>query len=582
MERRLAAILAADVVGFSALMERDEEGTYSRIGRLRRDVIEPRLSEHQGRLIKTTGDGFLAEFASPIAALRCALVIQSNQLDEPNPLQLRIGLNLGDVIIEEGGDVYGEGVNVAARLEGFADPGGILISGKIYNEVEGKVDATFEDRGDQQVKNITRPVRIYAVRSATAPIKSASIIAAIDNLTPLALPDKPSIAVLPFQNMSGDPEQEYFADGVVEDIITALSRFKSLFVIARNSTFTYKGKAVDVKQVGRELGVRYVLEGSVRKAGERVRITGQLVDTTVGSHIWAEKFDGELHDIFALQDAITEKVAAVIEPSIKRAEIERAVQRRTNNLSAYDLYLRALPRYYSLTEDGLADSLGLCHRALDLDARYIAALRLAAEVLGIKVAQGWSTDVQADYAEAFRLGRLALEIDDTDPDTLSQMGRGLAAFLNEYENAKDMVDRAVALNPNSARAWSERGWAYRYMKEADEALKSFDRAIRLNPIDPKRYDTLTGIASTLITVGRDEEAVAQARRAIAANPRFTSAHRCLAAALAYLGRESEAKAASAALLEIEPSFRIGKWAAYGGQWQGQRFLDGLRLAGLPE
>jgi adenylate cyclase len=262
VQRRLAAILATDVVGFSALMERDEEGTYARIGSLRREVIEPLLSEHQGRLIKTTGDGFLVEFASPIAALRCALAIQSAQSDDPNALRLRIGLNLGDVIIDEGGDIYGEGVNVAARLEGLADPGGILISGKIHSEVEGKVEAAFEDRGEQQVKNLTRPVRIYAVHSVTEARPASCAIVSIDKAKSLSLPDKPSIAVLPFQNMSGDPEQEYFADGVVEDIITALSRFKSLFVIARNSSFTYKGKAVDIKQVGRELGVRYVLEGS--------------------------------------------------------------------------------------------------------------------------------------------------------------------------------------------------------------------------------------------------------------------------------------------------------------------------------
>src|SRR5580693_9497768 len=269
-------------------MERDEEGTYARVGQLRREVIEPRLAEQQGRLIKTTGDGFLAEFASPIAALRCAIAIQGDLLGrDSRPFQLRIGLNLGDVIVEESGDVYGEGVNVAARLEALCDPGGILISGKIHGEVDGKVEASFEDRGEQQVKNISRPVRIYAVRPVGMAERSAPAASSGDAKKPLSLPDKPSIAVLPFQNMSGDPEQEYFADGTVEDIITALSRFKSLFVIARNSSFTYKGNAVDIKQVGRELGVRYVLEGSVRKAGSRLRITGQLIETATGSHLWA-------------------------------------------------------------------------------------------------------------------------------------------------------------------------------------------------------------------------------------------------------------------------------------------------------
>src|ERR1035437_7152494 len=282
--RRLAAILAADVAGFSALMERDEEGTFARIGTLRREVIEPRLSEHQGRLIKTTGDGFLIEFASPIAALRCALAIQANLTNDPDALRLRIGINLGDVIIEEGGDLYGEGVNVAARLEALAEPGGILISGKIHGEVEGKVEAWFEDRGEQQVKNITRPVRIYAVRPAGGASPSAATIPSqLDPGKSLPLPDKPSIAVLPFQNVSGDPEQEYFADGIVEDIITALSRVKWFFVIARNSSFTYQGRAVDVRQVGRELGVRYVLEGSIRKSGNRVRITGQLIEAATGN-----------------------------------------------------------------------------------------------------------------------------------------------------------------------------------------------------------------------------------------------------------------------------------------------------------
>jgi adenylate cyclase len=302
--RRLAAILAADVAGYSALMEHDEEGTAAAVRALRREVIEPKLAEHQGRLIKTTGDGFLAEFASPIAALKCALAIQQRP-DDSGGLRLRIGLNLGDVIIEEGGDVLGEGINVAARLEGLAEPGGILISSKIYGEVEGKVQATFEDCGEQRVKNITRPVRVYSVSVAGTPAKSASNSVPHTG-KPLSLPDKPSIAVLPFQNMSGDPEQEYFADGIVEDIITALSRFRSLFVIARNSSFTYKGRAVDIKQLGRELGVRYVLEGSVRKAGGRLRITGQLIEAATNNHVWADRYEGPLDDVFDLQDKISQ------------------------------------------------------------------------------------------------------------------------------------------------------------------------------------------------------------------------------------------------------------------------------------
>ncbi|MGY4232948.1 adenylate cyclase [Bradyrhizobium sp. USDA 4449] len=580
-ERRLAAILAADVVGYSRLMGMDEEGTLARLKTLRRDLVDPAISLHRGRIVKTMGDGLLVEFASAVDAARCAAEVQrdmARQNAEVAPdgrIDFRIGLHIGDIIIDDA-DIFGDGVNIAARLEGIAEPGGICLSDDAQRQVRAKIDLGFEDMGLQDLKNIAEPIRAWRVRldgvkSALTPSIKA----------PLALPDKPSIAVLPFQNMSGDPEQEYFADGMVEDIVTALSRFKSLFVIARNSSFTYKGKAVDIKQVGRELGVRYVLEGSVRKSGTRLRISGQLIEVATGAHVWADKFDRELNDIFVLQDEITEKVAAIIEPNITRAEIERAALQRPGNLTAYDLYLRALPQYYTMSEEGFAQAILLCSRALEIDPRYSAAVRLLADMHGLKPAQGWSKDVKSDYADAMRFGRRALEIDGADPDTLAMFGRGLAAFSNDYDTAKGMVDRAVALNPNSARAWSERGWTYRYMKKADEALVSFERAVRLSPVDPKIYDTLTGVASTLIIMRRDDEAVENSRRALALNSRFTSAYRCLAAALAHLNREAEAKEAASALLEIEPSFRISAWANYGGQWQGERFLEGLRLAGLP-
>jgi adenylate cyclase len=334
--RRLAAILAADVVGFSSMMEKDEEGTASRIRTMRREVVEPKLGAHKGRLVKATGDGFLAEFASPVEAVRCALAVQDKIAGQPanEGMKLRIGINLGDIIIEDDGDVLGDGVNVAARLEQMADPGGVLISGKIYDEIEGKIDRVFEDRGEQQVKNIARPVRVYALAGA-GPSRSEPKV--------LPLPDKPSIAVLPFTNMSGDPEQEYFADGVVEDITTALSGLRWLFVIARNSAFTYKGRAVDIRDVGRELGVRYVLEGSVRKAGGRIRLSGQLVEAETGRHIWANRFDGDLTDIFTLQDRISESVVAAIEPTVRAAELARSRSKPTESFEAYDLCLQALP-----------------------------------------------------------------------------------------------------------------------------------------------------------------------------------------------------------------------------------------------
>jgi len=581
--RRLAAILAADVVGYSRLVSADEVGALARLGTLRRDIIEPHIAKHSGRLFKVMGDGFLAEFASAVQAVTCAVAIQKEAeqaavtLDEARKMRLRIGIHVGDVIVE-GDDLMGDGVNIAARLEGIAAPGGISVSRAVHDQVRDRVSVAFDDKGEIALKNIARPVQVFALGDG-----KAAPAAAIAGSSPvLTLPDKPSIAVLPFQNMSGDPEQEYFADGMVEEIITALSRFRSLFVIARNSSFTYKGKAVDIKKVGQELGVRYVLEGSVRKAAETVRITGQLIDAMTGSHLWADKFEGKLTDVFALQDDVTEKVVAAIQPKMKLAEIELAGRRRPDDLNAYDLFLRALPRYYSMTREGLAEARRLTYRALEIDSQYGAAALLCASAIGYNVAQGWSVDVKSDYAESTRLGRLAFAIDENDPDTLAQIGRGTAAFTDDYDTAVDFVNRAVVLNLNSASAWNHRGWVYRYVGGAEEALLSFERAIRLSPLDPMLYDTYTGVASTFITLGRFDEAVSEAKKALRQNPLFTSAYRCLAAALAYLGRNTEAEEAAARLLEIEPNFRISKWVGYGGQWQGKKFIEGLRLAGLPE
>lgn len=326
VQRRLAAILAADVVGYSALMERAEEATYAEFERLKRELIEPSLVRHDGRLIKATGDGALAEFASPLAATRCAIELQEHLASASGPFKLRIGLNLGDVIVGPDGDLYGDGINIAVRLEGIADPGGILMSEKVYSEVDGKLDASFENRGEKRLKNIAKPVRAYAVRARSG----GALIEKLSAAPPL--PDKPSIAVLPFENMSGDPDQEYFADGMVEEIITALSRFKSLFVIARNSSFTFKGRAVDIKEVGRRLGVRYVLEGSVRKASGKVRITGQLIDAVTGAHIWADRFERNLADVFVLQNEVTVAVVSAIQPKLLQTEIawRRGGDRRTS------------------------------------------------------------------------------------------------------------------------------------------------------------------------------------------------------------------------------------------------------------
>jgi TolB-like protein/class 3 adenylate cyclase len=379
--RRLAAILAADVVGYSRLMEMDEAGTLNRLRSTRTDVIDPKISEHRGRLVKTTGDGLLVEFTSVVDALRCATAIQSAMAEgnariaAEERIEFRIGINVGDIAVEDG-DIFGDGVNVAARLEGLADPDGICVSARVQEDAAGRLDLTFDDLGEQSLKNISRSVRVYRVRLAIA--ETAPTASTVETTPALAFPDKPSIAVLPFANMSGDPEQEYFADGMVEEIITALSRIRWLFVIARNSSFTYKGQAIDVKRVGQELGVRYVLEGSVRKAGQRVRITGQLIDALTGTHLWADRFDGSLEDVFDLQDKISVSVAGVIEPTLQAAEIRRSSERPTNDLTAYDLYLRALPHWTSYEKDRTIQSLDLLTQAIDRDPHYGPAIALAA------------------------------------------------------------------------------------------------------------------------------------------------------------------------------------------------------------
>jgi adenylate cyclase len=576
VQRRLAAILAADVVGYSALMEHDEEATYAEFERLKGELIEPGLSRHEGRLIKTTGDGVLAEFASPLASVRCAVEIQDHLASGSSPLRLRVGLNLGDAIVGQDGELYGDGINIAVRLEGIADPGGILISEKVYSEVEGKLDVGFEDRGEQQLKNISKPVRAFAVRAG-------AFSALIDRLSAAPpLPDKPSIAVLPFENMSGDPEQEYFADGMVEEIITALSRFKSLFVIARNSSFTFKGRAVDIKEVGRRLGVRYVLEGAVRRASGKVRITGQLIDAVTGAHIWADRFERDLTDVFALQDEVTVAVVSAIRPKLLQAEIEMATRRRPENLTAYDFYLRARQQYHLFTREGVAEGLRLTHRALELDPRFGLAAALAGVRHMQNVLLGYANDPQFDRKEAVRLSRLALSLDDSDPETLAMASVISAYMVGDCESEIEMADRAVALNPNSFLVWAGRGHVCRIAGVPEEAVRSFERAMRLSPVDPQLHTTLVGLGAALIELGRFDEAIVAGKKAQRQNPPFSATHHCLAAAFAHLRRDVEAREAAARLLELDPGFTISTWIARGGQLNAKLLIEGLRKAGLPE
>jgi adenylate cyclase len=576
VQRRLAAILAADVVGYSALMQRAEEATYAEFERLKRELIEPSLSRHEGRLIKTTGDGALVEFASPLAAVRCAVEIQDHLASGSSPFRLRVGLNLGDVIVGQDGELYGDGINIAVRLEGIADPGGILISEKVYSEVEGKLDAGFEDRGEQQLKNISKPVRAYAVRAGAFCALSDRLSAAPP------LPDRPSIAVLPFENLSGDPEQEYFADGMVEEIITALSWFRWLFVIARNSSFAFKGKAVDIKEVGRRLGVRYVLEGSVRKASGKVRITGQLIDAVTGAHIWADRFERDLIDVFALQDEVTVAVVSAIQPKLLQTEIALATRRRPENLTAYDFFLRALPQFYLATREGLAEAIRLAHRALELDSRFGSVAALAGVCHMQNVVWGYAVDPQFERKEAVRLARLALSIDDGDPDTLAWAAVTSAYMVGDCELEMELVDRTVALNPNSFHVQNCRGHVYRVAGLPEEAVRSYERAIRMSPVDPRRPFAFGGMGVAFIELGRFNEAVVMGKKALHQNPSYSPAYRCLASAFAHLGRDAEAREAAARVLETDPAFTISAWIARGGQSNAKLMTEGLRKAGLPE
>src|SRR5712671_3466787 len=433
VERRLAAILAAAVAGYSRLMSADEEGTHARLRAHLRQLVDLKVKEYGGRTVKNTGDGMLVEFPSVVDAVRCAVEIQYGMIDrnadipEDKRISFRIGINLGDVIVEPG-DIFGDGVNIAARLEALAEPGGICISGVVHNQVRDKLPYLFEDIGAQSLKNIDRPVHVYRIRiAAAAPaLPTAAPTAVLES--PLPLPDKPSIAVLPFNNMSGDPDQEYFADGMVEEIITALSHIKWLFVIARNSSFTYKGQAVDVKRVGYELGFRYVLEGSVRKAGNRVRITAQLIETTTGAHLWADRFDGSLEDLFELQDKVSISVAGVIEPALQAAEMRRSVARPTSDLSAYDLYLRALAAFHPLTKEGVFEALRLVDQAAVIDRRYGPALSLSAFCHMRLIIDDWASEPEVHRRKGVGLARQALHAAENDPDVLANAALVLAYF----------------------------------------------------------------------------------------------------------------------------------------------------------
>jgi adenylate cyclase len=581
VQRRLATILAADVVGYSALLQRAEEATYAEFERLKRELIAPSLSRNEGRLIKTTGDGALAEFASPLAAVRCAVEIQHHIASGGSTLRLRVGLNLGDVIVGQDGDLYGDGITIAVRLERIADPGGILISEKVYSEVEGKLDVDFENRGEQQLKNIAKPVRAYAVGAGApgAPINKLGVA--------LSLPDKPSIAVLPFQNLSSDPEQEFFADGMVEEIITALSRFKALFVIARNSSFTYKGRAVEVKQVGRELGVRYVLEGSVRKSANRVRITGQLIDAATSAHLWADRFDGGLGDIFDLQDQVTERVVGAIAPAVETAEIERAKYKPTESLDAYATYLRGLAKFYQYGNQlATAEALRLFNSAIELDPDFALAYSHASHCYAHAKTNSWSSGTADEIAEASRLAQRAVELGKDDDGVLCGSGWTLAFVVRDLGVGIGLIDRALTLNSNLAEAWRCSGWMRIWLGDPKLGIEHFTRAIRLSPLGRWLVDIQSGIAHAHFFLGRYDEAASWAALAMQDNPDFQAGVRIGAASNAMAGRPGEAHETVARLRLLNPVLRVSNLKHVLGPYRRSedlaRYEEGLRKAGLPE
>ena len=599
-QRKLAAIVAADVVGYSRLMGRDESGTLARLRENRSEQLDPVLTKYGGRLVKLTGDGALVEFASAVDALSAAIEFQQAMAeanaDRPadTVLVFRMGLHLGDLIVD-GDDLYGDGVNVAARLESEAPPGGILISRNVRDAVAGRMQATFEDLGGLSLKNIERPVRAFRVHwDATAwrsqkEVTVAEVVRSRPSSTLLPLPDKPSIAVLPFQNMSGDAEQEYFVDGLVEDIITALSRFKSLFVIARNSSFAYKGKSPDIRQVGRALGVRYVLEGSVRKAGDRVRLTGQLIDATTGVHIWADRFESTLEDVFDLQDRMTGSVVAAIEPKLRMAEVERALRKPTENLQAYDLMLRALPNLRHLTRESLEEAVRLLRRAIAIDPGYAVAMAQLA------VAQFWLTSQvgldrsDPELTDMVQLARTALELGGDDPEVLVAIAFIIALPGNDFSAGMALIEKAIGLNPNSAGAFRQAGMLHAFAGDTRAALDHLARADRLNPLEGGVSHNL-GYALAYFAAGEYESVIEWTGKILRDRPNYMTALRYRAASFGLLNRVDEGRQVVRQMLELVPTFTIA-WVrkhiefdvnnAFKKAGVAEALYEGLRRSGTP-
>lgn len=575
VQRRLAAILAADVAGYTRLMEQDTDGTVAAWQAAREDVINPLVADHSGKIVKLTGDGFLAVFPAVQDAVNCAIAMQSGLAS--NKLEFRMGVNLGD-IVDDGEDIHGEGVNIAARLEGLADPGGVCISGDVYNQVRNRVDAIFEDMGQQDVKNVSARVQAYTVRlgdGANAPSTSAAP----------AISDKPSIAVLAFDNMSADPDQEYFADGVTEDIITALSAVRSFFVIARNSSFAYKGRAMDVKTIGRELGVQYVLEGSVRKGGNRIRVTAQLIEAATGNHVWADRFDGAPDDIFDLQDEVTASVLGAIQPELLRAEAKRIKQKRPEHLDAYDYNLRGLSYMNLLNPEDSQNAFQMFLKAIEIDPGYARAYANASWYFQRQVQLRGLVLTDAEQAECVRLAELALKSDPSDPEVLYQVALSVGLVGGNLDRGMEITEQALAINSNGTRIWLTAALIQNCLGNPEAAIESAEHAIRLNPHELAMWVAHGELAKSNVQLADYSSALAWARRSVEKHADNLPIHHVLIASLAQLDHLDDASTALNRLLELDPGltikrlleiFPLSRYRNLDGM------LDGLRKAGLPE
>lgn len=568
--------MAADVVGYSRLMAQDEADTLARVQSQLRDVLEPAITARNGRIVKLMGDGLLVDFASAVNAVACAIEIQTcialreTSLSDEKRLRLRIGVNLGDIILEAD-DIFGDGVNIAARLEGLAEPGGICISGTAFDTVDGKLDVAFEDLGPQMVKNIEKPIRAYKVI-----LNEKKPASSVNGKAHPNLPDRPSIAVLHFVNLSADAEQQYFAAGITEDIITNLAKCRWLFVIAHNSTMRYRGDGSDIRRAGQELGVRYILEGSVRRAGEKVRITTQLINAEDGVHLWAERYDRTLTDIFELQDEITRNVVAVIEPTLKKAEIERIYRKRPDNLTAYELYLQSLHRMYDIQPEGRAAALDRVAQALRIDPDYAEVHGIGAWCYFAKSL--WEGSLPEPYRDAMlHHVRAVQRLNTEDASTLAHAAIALALATRDYPTALSMIDRAILFNPSSAHAFGHGSVINTWAGNYDRSIEQSDIAMRLSPYDPLLVMPLAGQAGARLMMGDYEGAVQYAERALQIYATHTPSFLIVIVGLVRLGQLGAARAKASRLLEVSPSYRIVPKAPI-----VEHFVAELVAAGLPE